>query len=57
MTDYTDEEYEAWVMELIEFFRHWPYDVIADPPFSPTRKDEPSSHGQWPSVEEEPAKE
>ncbi len=25
MTDYTDEEYEAWVMELIEFFRRWPY--------------------------------
>ena len=43
MTDYTDEEYEAWVMELIEFFRHWPYMdgetiILADPPFEPTPK-------------------
>ena len=45
--DYTDEEYEAWVTELIEFFRHWPYDMIIDPPFEPTRKGERSLPGRW----------
>ena len=46
MTDYTDEEYEAWGMELLEFLRRWPYEspegriIVADPPDSPTRKDE-----------------
>jgi len=53
VTDYTDEEYEAWVMELIEFFRHWPYTspdggpIFADPPFSPTRKGERSWSDDW----------
>ncbi len=53
MTDYTDEEYRAWVMELIEFFRHWPYKnpeggiIFADPPFRPTRKGERSLPDEW----------
>jgi hypothetical protein len=47
VTDYTDEEYEAWVMELIEFFRHWPYDVIIDPPDSPTRMGERGWSDDW----------
>ena len=50
--DYTDEAYRAWVAELLEFFRNWPYTtdegvLFADPPFRPTRKDEASLPERW----------
>jgi hypothetical protein len=53
VTDYTDEEYRAWVMELFEFLRCWPYEspeggiIVADPPASPTRKGE-RVWSEWP---------
>ena len=51
--DYTDEEYEAWGMELLEFLRRWPYEspegriIVADPPFEPTRKGERGWSDDW----------
>ena len=39
----TEEDYQAWVIELVEFFKDWPYMdgetiLLADPPFEPTPK-------------------
>ena len=51
----SDEEVERLIEDaLIRRGGEGPVILIIDPPFRPTRKDEPSSHGQWPSVEEEP---
>ena len=46
--DYTDEEYEAWLLTVEKFLANWPYDgMSADPPSRPTRKGERGWDDDW----------